>query len=415
MVCTPQNPQSHPPAFLTTIKHQIALTVSRNAVQLFQQVQSYHVRTRYSIQMIKVYIKEDVPIRNLILPIEWIIRQLPLIYPHNNKLLQRTELDLSAIRNQICLLLDTTKNNELGTNETSKDDNIETKLKNKLQLLVENIEGSLPRPILEQVAFDVLNGYYTPGSVILSRMVKPVINQSESISNTSALHSNISTPKASSSETITNKSPSNTISIPEEENIKGKKRKLDNILDNKQTSSNISKKTRFKDIESPEEEEEQQQQQQQVVEEEGIEEIEEEEIGEESEKIEEENDDEEVAIELIQELNRQFAKGFPKSSHLRTKQSSSDQQTTTKTMARPIKFKPVSTEGKSPPKPWLFETKKKRTPWTAEEERNLREGVNHYGEGHWAEILRTYKFKSCRDSTSLRDKWRILKKNETLK
>ena len=53
--------------------------------------------------------------------------------------------------------------------------------------------------------------------------------------------------------------------------------------------------------------------------------------------------------------------------------------------------------------------KPKKTPWLQHEEDNLRLGVRTFGVGNWAQILKQYKFLSCRTSVSLKDKWRNLK------
>lgn len=54
--------------------------------------------------------------------------------------------------------------------------------------------------------------------------------------------------------------------------------------------------------------------------------------------------------------------------------------------------------------------RKKVVPFSKTEEEYLRNGVQKYGEGHWASILANYNFDSSRTSTALRDKWRNLKK-----
>lgn len=48
--------------------------------------------------------------------------------------------------------------------------------------------------------------------------------------------------------------------------------------------------------------------------------------------------------------------------------------------------------------------------WSAEETRWLEEGVELYGMGNWAKILRKYNF-AGRTSVNLKDKWRNLQKN----
>ena len=52
------------------------------------------------------------------------------------------------------------------------------------------------------------------------------------------------------------------------------------------------------------------------------------------------------------------------------------------------------------------EKKQRRVGWSKEEEKNLVDGVAMYGEGNWAIILRNFEFHGCRDSVSLKDKWR---------
>lgn len=48
--------------------------------------------------------------------------------------------------------------------------------------------------------------------------------------------------------------------------------------------------------------------------------------------------------------------------------------------------------------------------WSADETRWLEEGVELYGTGNWAKILKKYNFVG-RTSVNLKDKWRNLKKN----
>ncbi|KAG7488570.1 hypothetical protein MATL_G00035660, partial [Megalops atlanticus] len=47
--------------------------------------------------------------------------------------------------------------------------------------------------------------------------------------------------------------------------------------------------------------------------------------------------------------------------------------------------------------------------WTAEEDKNLKVGVRHYGEGKWSQILENFDFPG-RTSVMLKDRWRTLKK-----
>jgi len=55
-----------------------------------------------------------------------------------------------------------------------------------------------------------------------------------------------------------------------------------------------------------------------------------------------------------------------------------------------------------------------RHPWTHHEAQLLVEGVERFGLGHWAAILKHYKFPAYRDNVSLKDKWRNMKKNHEL-
>lgn len=54
--------------------------------------------------------------------------------------------------------------------------------------------------------------------------------------------------------------------------------------------------------------------------------------------------------------------------------------------------------------------RKKTVPFSKAEEEHLRNGVEKFGEGHWATILANYNFDPSRGSMALRDKWRNLKK-----
>jgi hypothetical protein len=59
--------------------------------------------------------------------------------------------------------------------------------------------------------------------------------------------------------------------------------------------------------------------------------------------------------------------------------------------------------------------KKKRNPFTAEEDEAIRRGVAKYGEGKWREILDDPEFQSIfeeyeRTNTGLKDRWRNLNK-----
>eukprot|EP01124_Arcella_intermedia_P026378 TRINITY_DN4947_c0_g1_i1.p1 TRINITY_DN4947_c0_g1~~TRINITY_DN4947_c0_g1_i1.p1 ORF type:complete len:653 (-),score=173.57 TRINITY_DN4947_c0_g1_i1:9-1865(-) len=53
-----------------------------------------------------------------------------------------------------------------------------------------------------------------------------------------------------------------------------------------------------------------------------------------------------------------------------------------------------------------------RLTWTEHEVKQLEKGVAVYGVGHWAEILKAYKFLPERTSVSLKDKWRNLSKKQ---
>lgn len=50
-------------------------------------------------------------------------------------------------------------------------------------------------------------------------------------------------------------------------------------------------------------------------------------------------------------------------------------------------------------------------PWTEKEVANLLKGVETFGRGQWAIILKSYSFGPYRDSVSLKDKWRNMLKN----
>ena len=52
-----------------------------------------------------------------------------------------------------------------------------------------------------------------------------------------------------------------------------------------------------------------------------------------------------------------------------------------------------------------------RHPWTQAEVRNLIEGVEKFGLGQWASILKNFYFRPHRDNVSLKDKWRNMVKN----
>jgi chemotaxis protein histidine kinase CheA len=58
--------------------------------------------------------------------------------------------------------------------------------------------------------------------------------------------------------------------------------------------------------------------------------------------------------------------------------------------------------------------KRKKTPFTDEEVDNLKAGVAKFGEGSWTTILKNYQFDDSRTGTSLRDKYRNLKKYNQL-
>lgn len=51
-----------------------------------------------------------------------------------------------------------------------------------------------------------------------------------------------------------------------------------------------------------------------------------------------------------------------------------------------------------------------RTPWTEDEVEQLHAAVKELGKGKWASALKQYKFKECRTSVDLKDKWRNLHK-----
>lgn len=52
----------------------------------------------------------------------------------------------------------------------------------------------------------------------------------------------------------------------------------------------------------------------------------------------------------------------------------------------------------------------KKHPWTKTEISHLLSGVEKFGHGQWASILRSYDFGPYRDNVSLKDKWRNLVK-----
>lgn len=60
---------------------------------------------------------------------------------------------------------------------------------------------------------------------------------------------------------------------------------------------------------------------------------------------------------------------------------------------------------------FVYRKRKAKVPWMEYEEKNLRDGITKYGVGQWSKILRAYKFDKVRDGTSLKDKYRNLKKN----
>ncbi|KAI1889072.1 hypothetical protein AGOR_G00175290 [Albula goreensis] len=56
-------------------------------------------------------------------------------------------------------------------------------------------------------------------------------------------------------------------------------------------------------------------------------------------------------------------------------------------------------------------TRKEKTKWLFEEDKNLRRGVLRHGEGKWSKILQEFDFQS-RTAVMLKDRWRTLKKKQ---
>ena len=360
----------------------------------FMQVENPQVKARFCVQMLKTLIAEHCPFDTMLLPLQVLLEQFEFTYAHSVILRERNTQQLDSIIENVKSKMI----NEFSVNGM-KDD----LLKSKISALLENVETSLHRPVLEKIAYDVANGYYIPGSPNTARNQQPIV------ASPAIIPSPVQISSTESSDTPKRKSPVNTQQAPVKPKSPPKRlitppKPVITIKD----SADRGRKRKHSDI------------------------------------------DMDLVDDLSQELNRQWAQRAASPPILQTKKravepkknplvmkkrvevesesyieddiecSSSDEESAPVT----ILFKPIaglvpsynSTSasassssarrgGNNGPPP-----KRKKVPWTEEEVENLRRGIQNFGIGKWADIFARYKFNPSRDPTALRDKWRNLNK-----